>query len=358
MRGDWDFPGRTHLDRHAQIAGLTRNRRPIWLSCLAVVLAASLWGCQGSVASTSTSVIELRLGHVAPPGSLVALSAEEFARRVNKELAGQVHVTVFGSSQLGSDEVLLIKLRLGTVDFSLPSTVMSSTVDAFGFFEMPYLVKDRQHLKKIEEAIFWPTLAPMAEEKGFQIIGLWENGFRQITSSTRPIVTPADLRGIKLRTPKGRWRVELFQTFGAHPTPMSLSEVFVALQTGVLDGQENPLAQIHGSKFQEVQKYLTLTNHVYSPVFLTVGSEKWVLHPADLRAAIERIAGETQAYVYATAERMDRELLEELKASGMEVNEANRESFVKASAEIFERFGRSVPGGKQWISEALALGAD
>jgi tripartite ATP-independent transporter DctP family solute receptor len=303
-------------------------------------------------------MLELRLGHVAPPGSLVALSAEEFARRVNEELAGRVHVTVFGSSQLGSDEVLLIKLRLGTVDFALPSTVMSSTVDAFGFFEMPYLVKDRQHLKRIEEAIFWPVLAPLAEEKGFRIIGLWENGFRQITSSTRPIVTPADLRGIKLRTPKGRWRVELFQVFGAHPTPMSLSEVFVALQTGVLDGQENPLAQIHSSKFQEVQKYLSLTNHVYSPAFLTVGSEKWASHPADVRKTIERIARETQGYVYETAERMDRDLLEELKASGMQVNEADRESFVQASKAIFERFGRAVPGGTQWIAEALALGGN
>ena len=303
-------------------------------------------------------MIELRLGHVAPPGSLVALSAEEFARRVNEELAGRAHVTVFGSSQLGSDEVLLIKLRLGTVDFALPSTVMSSTVDAFGFFEMPYLVKDRQHLKRIEEAIFWPVLAPLSEEKGFRIIGLWENGFRQITSNTRPIVTPADLRGIKLRTPKGRWRVELFQVFGAHPTPMSLSEVFVALQTGVLDGQENPLAQIHSSKFQEVQKYLSFTNHVYSPAFLTVGSEKWASHPADVRERIERIARETQGYVYETAERMDRDLLEDLKASGMQVNEADRESFVQASKPIFERFGRAVPSGTQWIAEALALGGN
>jgi TRAP-type transport system periplasmic protein len=292
---------------------------------------------------------------VANPGSLTALSAEEFARRANEELAGRVHITVFGSSQLGSDEVMLIKLRLGTIDLSVPSTVMSSMVDAFGLFEMPYLVNDREHMGRIEEAIFWPGLAPLAEQRGFRILALWENGFRQITNNSRPIVTPADLRGIKLRTPKGRWRVELFQLYGAHPTPMSLSEVFVALQTGVLDGQENPLTQIDASKFQEVQRYLSLTNHVYTPAYLVAGTEKWARQPADVRAALERIARETQGYVHETGARIDEELLRNMKDSGMQINEIDRESFVNASKAIYARFGEIVPGGERWIETALAL---
>ena len=332
------------------------SRRSVWavlLVCagLAALLCAS--GC--SAAGESSGPIELRLGHVANPGSLTALSAEEFARRANEELAGRVHITVFGSSQLGSDEVMLIKLRLGTIDFSVPSTVMSSMVDGFGLFEMPYLVTDREHMARIEEAIFWPALAPLAEQRGFRILALWENGFRQITNNARPIVTPADLSGIKLRTPKGRWRVELFQLYGAHPAPMSLSEVFVALQTGVLDGQENPLTQIDASKFQEVQRYLSLTNHVYTPGYLVTGTEKWARLPADLRADLERVARETQGYVYETGARIDEELLHKMKDSGMEINEIDRESFVNASKAIYRRFGEIVPGGEQWIETALAL---
>ena len=107
--------------------------------------------------------MELKLGHVGGPGSLFELSANEFARRANEKLGNKAKVVVFGSSQLGSDSELMQKLRLGTVEFAIPSSVMSSTVDAFGMFEMPYLVKNREHMKKIEAEIVWPTLAPMAD---------------------------------------------------------------------------------------------------------------------------------------------------------------------------------------------------
>lgn len=321
--------------------------------CVLAPVAAVLCGCAGS--GSASSIIELKLAHVSSPGSLVARSAEEFARRVNAELAGRVRIDVFGAGQLGSDEVLLIKLRLGTVDFAIPSTVVSSTIEGLGFFEMPYLVKDREHLRRIEREIFWPHLEPLAEEKGYRILALWEHGFRQITNNVRPIVTPEDLQGIKLRTPKGHWRVAVFQAFGANPTPMSLTEVFVALQTGVLDGQENPLQQIHASRFQEVQRFLSLTNHVYSPVYVTVGAEEWASHPAGVREAIERIARETQAYSYALAAKMDEELIADLQRSGMQINEIDRDTFLSLSEEVYEAFGAAVPGGQAWIDKARAL---
>jgi len=215
----------------------------------------------GSCAERATGPQELTFGHVGEPGSLFALSAEEFARRANERLDG-FEVVVYGSSQLGGDELLLQKIKLGTVDFALPSTVMSSQIDEFGLFEMPYLVRDRAHMREIEKEVVWPELAPLAEQEGYRIIALWENGFRHVTNNTRPIASPDDLSGIKLRTPRGIWRVKLFQTLGANPTPMALSEVFIGLQTGVIDGQENPLAQIWGSKLYEVQEHLSLTGHV------------------------------------------------------------------------------------------------
>ena len=318
-----------------------------------VVLVSLLAACGGG--SSEDAVLELKLGHVAAPDSLVAACAEEFARVANEKLSGRAKVVVFGSSQLGNDEILLQKLKLGTVDFALPSTVMSSIVDAFGLFEMPYLIQDREQMKLIEEKIFWPRLAPLAEEKGLQILAVWENGFRHITNNVRPIVVPGDLSGIKLRTPRGRWRVKLFQSFGANPSPMALSEVFVALQTGVMDGQENPLAQIYSSKFQEVQTYLSLTSHVYTPTYIVAGKNHWRKLPGDIREELEKTARETQAFVHATGVRMDVELLEKLSASGLKVNEADRDAFQKASTAIYEDFGSSVPGGKEWIETALAL---
>ena len=324
-----------------------------WLVRGAVaVLVLAGWQCGNP---NRAATLELKLGHVAQPGSLIALSAEEFARRANEKLSGTAKVIVFGSSQLGNDEILLQKLKLETVDFALPSTIMSSVVDAFGLFEMPYLVKDRRHMRRIEEEIFLPKIAPLAEAKGYRIVAVWENGFRHITNNVRPIVVPDDLPGIKLRTPRGRWRVKLFQSFGANPTPMPLSEVFVALQTGVIDGQENPLAQTYGGKFFEVQEYLSLTGHVYSPAYLTAGSKKWAKLPVGIRLILETAARETQGFVAATAEQMDQELLEKLKGSSMQVNTADRASFLAASGPIYKEFTQSVPGAKEWVEMALAL---
>ena len=306
-------------------------------------------------ATARAETIELKFGHDGAPGSLFAASSEEFARRANAKLGDKAKVLVFGSSQLGDDTEVLQKVKVGTVDFAIPSTIMSSVVPAFGLFEMPYLVKDRQHMQRIEREIVWPTLAPLAEQQGYKVLAVWENGFRQITNSKHPIVTPDDLKGMKLRVPKGKWRVKMFQAYGASPSAMGLSEVFVALQTGVMDGQENPFPQIYAMKFQEVQKYLSLTDHVYTPAYVVVSAKKWATLPPDVRQILEQTAKETQAYVYETATRMDKELLDKLKAAGMQVNVANRQAFVKASAPIYEEFARDVPGAKEMIDKALKL---
>src|SRR3546814_16169885 len=127
-------------------------------------------------------------------------------------------------------------------------------------------------------------LQPAAEAHGYRIIGLWENGFRHIPNNVRPISQPDDLKGVKLRTPKGEWRVKMFKLYGANPSPMAFSEVFTALQTGVMDGQENPYKQIWSAKFQEVQKYLSITANVYTPASAMV-SER---HYAELHAPVRR----------------------------------------------------------------------
>ncbi len=315
-----------------------------------VVWAAALAACAGD-----SSHLDLRLGHVASPGSLTAISAEEFAKRANQRLGDAGQITVFGSSQLGDDETLLIKLKLGTVDFSVPSTIMSSAVDSFGLFEMPYLVRDREHMGRIERELVWPRLAADAAARGYELLAVWENGFRHITNDTRPINGPEDLRGIKLRTPRGRWRVRLFQIFGANPTPMSLSETFMALQTGVIDGQENPLSQIHSQKFHEVQRFLTLSSHVYTPAFLLAGRERWQSFPEPVQEILSDTAREVQAFVYEQAEALEESLLADLRAAGIAVNHGDRERFLAAGGPLFEEFAREVPRGGDMVATALAL---
>lgn len=315
--------------------------------------AAALSMLAGAPARAQT---ELKLGHVGEPGSLFQISADEYAKRINQKLAGKVKIVTYGSSQLGGDKELIQKLKLGTVDMALPSTVMTSEVDQFGLFELPYIVKDRAHMARIEKEVFWPSLAPLTEKKGIKVLAVWENGYRHITSNKGPVKVPADLKGIKLRVPEGKWRVKMFQEYGANPSPMKFSELFTALQTGVMDGQENPFTQIYSAKLQEVQKFLSLSGHVYTPAYLITGKTKYDKLPADVRKVLEDTARETQAFVYETAASQESELLAKLKQAGMQVNEVDKDAFIKASTGIYEDFGKEVAGAKPLIDKAVALG--
>jgi tripartite ATP-independent transporter DctP family solute receptor len=306
-------------------------------------------------AGTAAAQTEIKFGHVGEPGSLFDLSAQEFAKRANAKLGNKAKVTVYGSSQLGGDGELMKKLKLGTVDLALPSTVMSSQVPAFGVFEMPYLVKNREQMAKIRDQVVVPMLEPIAEKSGYHIIGVWENGFRQITNSKHPIKVPSDLQGIKLRVPGGTWRVKMFKAYGANPSPLAFSEVFVALQTGVMDGEENPLAQIYPARFYEVQKYLSMTGHVYTPAYVTAGAS-WSRLPADVQKILADTAIEMQPEVYKIAAGLDESLFKNLKDAGMQINDADKDAFIKASKPIYEEFAKEVPGGKELIDKSLALG--
>jgi tripartite ATP-independent transporter DctP family solute receptor len=307
-------------------------------------------------AGAAIAQTEIKLGHVGEPGSLIGAQADEFAKRANAKLGSKAKVVVYGSSQLGGDSELMKKLKLGTVDLAEPSTVMSSYVPSFGVFEMPYLVKDRDHMARIREKIVYPKMVPDAEKAGYHIIGVWENGFRQITNNKRPIVKPEDLQGLKLRVPGGTWRVKMFKAYGANPTPLGFSEVFVALQTGAMDAQANPLAQIVSARFYEVQKYLSMTGHVYTPSYLVAGAS-WKKFPPDVQKILSDTAREMEPVALKMAADLDKQLLEKIKKTpGISVNEADKDAFIKASKPIYDEFAKDVPGGKELIDGALALG--
>lgn len=331
---------------------LSQTRRSLVSSLVALSVGAAAFG---AATQASAQALEIKLGHVGAPGSLFAQSSEEFAKRANAKLGNKAKVTVFGSSQLGGDKEMVQKLKLGTLDLSLPSSVMTSESDLFGIFELPYFVQDRNHMKRIEKDIFWPSLAPEAEKKGLKVLAVWENGYRHITNNKKPVVTPADLKGIKLRVPEGKWRVRMFQEYGANPSPMSFKELFTALQTGVMDGQENPFTQIYSAKLHEVQKFISLSGHVYTPAYLTAGAKKWNSLPADVRKILEDTAKETQAFVYQIAEKEDKELLAKITAAGTKANEVDKKAFVAASKEIYSDFGKEVKGAQALIDKANGL---
>lgn len=319
------------------------------------ILAAGIALAFGSTAAQAEKLV---FGVSASQGSLQYRTAEKFADVANEKFksAGlDYNIAFFGDAQLGKDKELMQKLKLGTVAFTQPSSTMPTVSPEFALWDMPFLVKDRQHLSKIENEVFWPKIAPKVESKGYKVISLWENGFRQMTSNAHPISSPADLSGIKMRTPNSTWRVSMFREWGGNPTPMAFSEVFVALQTGVIDGQENPLTNIYAAKLQEVQKYLSLTNHVYTPSYLVAGKRTWEKLPEEVREVIKSSAEEIRPWMYATSDKEETELLNTLKEGGMEVNEADRAAFVEASQPIYKQFADEVPNGGELLDQALKL---
>ena len=297
----------------------------------------------------------LKFGHVGNPGSLFEATVNNFAECVNA--TGKATVEVFGSSQLGKDKELLQKLKLGQVDFALPSSVMSSVSDVFGVFEMPYIIKDRDHMRRVWDTLGEGTFQKAAGDNGYRIVGVMENGFRHITNNVRPINVPDDLKGIKLRTPKGAWRVKMFQAYGANPTPMAFSEVFTALQTGVIDGQENPYAQITSAKFQEVQKYLSITGHVYTPAYITTAAATYDGWPADVQEAVSSCGSSARDYAYKKAAELEGELLQVIKDAGVAVNDADKDAFIAASGGIYDEYASSVSGGADLIKQVQSLAA-
>ena len=305
--------------------------------------------------SLFAQTITLRLGHVGFPGSLFAITTDEYAKRANAALAGKVDIKVFHSSQLGSDEQMMRGIKVGAPEMVAPSTVMS-TVDAkFGVFEMPYLIVSRAHMKKVaENKQVQDQLFGGLPSKGIRVLAVWENGFRHITNNVKPIVKPEDLKGIKLRVPGGVWRVKMFKDYGANPSPMPLAEVYSALQSGVMDGQENPFPQIASAKFQEVQKFLSLSGHVYTPAYLVVGEEAWAKLPKDVQGTLSKIASDIGDFARSEGERLDKELMSKL-VPPMKVNEVDKEAFIKGSVAVYQEFGKEVAGGTDLIKLVQSL---
>jgi len=154
--------------------------------------------------------------------------------------------------------------------------------------------------------------------------------------------------------PGGVWRVKMFKDYGANPSPMPLAEVYSALQSGVMDAQENPFPQIASAKFQEVQKFLSLSGHVYTPAYLIVGEEAWAKLPKDVQGTLSKIAWDMGDFARSEGERLDKELMSKL-VPPMKVNEVDKEAFIKGSAAVYQEFGKEIPGGSDLIKLVQSL---
>jgi len=280
-----------------------------------------------------------KLGHVSPPVHPWHLASVEFAKGVEKDSNGRITVEIHHSGALGSEISMIEQARFGALDMCAMSTGSLRVLDPrLEIEELPYAWPTRQHAFRALDGELGNRLKSFLEPKGIVILAWMENGYRHMTNRVRPIYKPEDLKGLKIRTAELTMRLDTFRLLGVQPTPMAFPELFMALQQGTVDGQENPLVVIHSSKFYEVQKYLSLTGHIWSSADFMINKASWDKLPADLQTIVRQNAIRAGQYERQLSEKADLELIDELKKKGMQVNEVDTRPFKRATQPIYDKY--------------------
>jgi tripartite ATP-independent transporter DctP family solute receptor len=289
--------------------------------------------------AANAQAVKLTLGHGAAPGNPRHEAALKFAELVKAGTGGRVEVQVAPSAQLGDDAAMVTALRTGALDLSANSQgAVAGAVPEYAAYGMPFLFSTPAQAFKLLDGPLGKELADKSAEKGLIVLGYWDNGIRHMTNSKRPITKVDDMKGLKMRTPPDAVLVDIMQALGAEAQQIKFAELYVALQQGVVDGQENPLVNIHASKLYEVQKHLALTSHMFQMTPLLMSKRSWDrLSEAD-RKAVNSAAAEASALQRKLSQEGDEKLLADLKAKGVQVTTVDKAAFARATAKVDEKW--------------------
>ncbi|MBE6440835.1 MAG: DctP family TRAP transporter solute-binding subunit [Desulfovibrio desulfuricans] len=289
--------------------------------------------------------VTLKLGHIAEPENPYGQGADHFAKLVKERSNGEIIIQVYPSSQLGNQRDLVEGLTFGTVDMTLTGTaVLGNFVPEVSIFDLPFLFRDVQHAYKALDTVGM-ELCKKGEARGMITLAIWENGIRHMTNNARPIVKPEDMKGLKFRVMEQPVYIEMMKALGASPTPMAMSELYTALQKGVIDGQENPLAHIATKRFYEVQKYISLTGHTYAPELVMISAIAWKKLTPEQQALLRKAAEDTRDWQRQLCRDKEGDFLKIIKDSGKaQVNDnVDKAAFAKATRGVWalytKRFG-------------------
>ncbi len=321
---------------------------------LAMVMTVFLAGCggggdaekKGGDGGSGKAEYTIRVAHVLAADHATNVTAEEvFKKEVEEKSNGRIKVEVYPNGQLGGDRQTIEALNLGTLEMCIPGgTVLSGFVDDFEVLDLPFLFKSKEDAFKVFDGKVGDELNKKLEDIGIVNLGYGENGYRHVTNNKGPITKPEDLKGVKIRTMENPIHMAAFKAFGANPTPISFNELFTALQQGTVDAQENPIPIIYTSKLYEVQKYLTLTGHVYTNCPYLISKTFYDGLPEDLQQVVREAAADCITAQRKMCNDQEQEYLEELKASGMEINELTdeqKQAFVDAAQSVYDDFEKT-----------------
>ncbi len=312
----------------------------------------------GVAGMAAAKPIKIRFSHVVAPTTPKGQAADMFARLANERLKGKVEVQVFPNSQLYTDKKVLDALSSGSVEMAAPSTAkFTSWVPQLQLFDLPFMFKNRKVLYQTMDGEVGKKMFKLLGKKNMLGLSMWDNGFKQIGNNIREIKTPADLKGIKFRIMSSKVLEAQFKAVDANPLVMPFSEVYSALEQGVIDGQENTWSNMYSKKFYEVQKYITETNHGYLGYLVVTNAQFWAHLPKDVRTELESIMKEVTLWIRENAYKINQDMKQKIIDSGKtkvtELTESEKAAFRKAFKPVQDEF-RSVIGG-EYIDAVNAL---
>lgn len=320
--------------------------------CFAAALL-SLWVIPGAFAQDKTYTI--RIGNVTPPDNPLNVAFEKMAAEMNERSKGRIQAKVYPSGQLGNLRSMTEAVQMGTLEMCTQSAGgLASFYAPMGVMEMPFAYKSHQHVYKVVDGAIGQELGERFRQKtGVRVVGYFMNLYRHLTNNVRPVRVPADMKGLKIRVPETPTIKMAIEAAGGNPVPMVWGEVYTGLQQKTIDGQENPLAILWASKIYEVQKYLSLTGHAYSPTNILINDKLFLSMPADLQKIITDAAKNAGTWNREFAEKQEGELLGMLKEKGMQVNDVDQEAFRKLMITVWDDFVKKTPEAKKYLDEIL-----
>lgn len=321
-------------ERRYQMRGKSKGTRLIISLTIIFFLAAI---------PARANALELKFAHTLAPTDTMHMGALKFAELVKKKTGDTLTVTIYPAGQLGNDTQILQGVRLGTIDIAMSGIPWHAGFAPFlNVHDLPFLFRDYDHAYRVLDGEIGQELLKHLETVGIKGLGFVEIGFRNLTNNKRPVRTPDDVKGLKLRTTGNPYHVLAWKLLGAIPTPMPSTEIYMACKTGTVDGQENPVTHIHGMKWYEVQKYLSLTMHAYSSCGVDMNLKKYQSLTSSQQKALVEAMHEAAVYHRNLNRQIEGPALKEMKQKGLIVIEdPDREAFAKVVKEpVQEEFAK------------------
>ncbi|MHC4539373.1 MAG: DctP family TRAP transporter solute-binding subunit [Planctomycetota bacterium] len=325
------------------------NKRSLLLSGMILILSLlALWVLLGGGEEGSQQKEQLiRFAHVGSELDPRQESALKFKQMVESETAGAVKVEVYYGGQLGGDRDAIEGTRLGTIQMTVAGVgIFSNFEPRMGITSLPYLFDSFPQAWAFNDGTVNAQVGKLLLNHGIRVLGYWENGFRCLTNSARPVESLRDLKGMKIRTPENPVIIETIKALGANPSPLPWPEVYMALQQGAFDGQENPITIIYVHKLYEVQKYLSLTNHIYEPMPVVISETFWRSLTAEQQRIVQKAVLECQDYNRDLIRGQTKQMLQELEAKGMTISYPDLGPFRTATRNVkdlfVDRFGKEL----------------